>query len=273
MKKRVLYFGLIFFLFLFGCAQKPEKVVVQNVVMNELEGDKHNISFFVTNPTQKIGDCQAKIILNNVSYGIYDLGIIMLGKEKFFETTIKCRTDETVINIIADCRWVTQKEVDSCGDKESIEKKLCMLTLDKPQLQQCLAGNITYYKFFCIALITKDPEICTYIKSNLKEAWCRAYVTGDFNLCENIQNETAKDWCYTDIGINFEDLDICDKISDEKSKTSCTAVAKQQPELCLEGAENYQVSCIVNIIESTENKELCNLLTGEQKEECIKQVK
>lgn len=183
-------------------------------------------------------------------------------------------SEQTIQEQITPEQTITEQEsVQACNDLEGDDKIACELAEDKPNLQQCLANNVTSYKFFCIALISKDPEICSYIKSSSKEAWCKAYVTKDASLCDSIQDEAERDECYIDIGINFKDKNICDKISDEKSKTSCIAATADNAELCLEGAEKYKVNCIVNIIESTGNTELCNSLSDEKKEECFEQAK
>lgn len=164
-------------------------------------------------------------------------------------------------------------EMKECDVTDPTDRKICELTLNKPNLQQCLTGNIMYYKFFCIALISKDAKICDYIDIEPKKNWCKAYVTRDINFCNNILDEKEKDWCYADLGMNFKDLTICDKIYDKKLKTSCTAAATNNPDLCLDGAEESKITCVISIIMSTGNKELCNLLSNEQRKECIEQVK
>lgn len=272
MQNRTLCFICIFLIFLSGClTEQKEKVYVKDLVIGELKRDEHAISFFVVNENDKTGDCMAKILINNNQSSTHDIGLINSGKDKFFETNIKLDTGETSIKILPNCEWVTEKEATECNYQNWSERKLCMLTLDKPNLKQCLEGDVIYYKFFCIALISKNPETCEYIRSSTKRSWCKAYVTGNISFCENIQTKEDKDWCYTDIGMNFKDLSICDKISDEKSKKSCRATKLQDPELCLNGAEAYKTSCIRDIVESTGKKELCGLLSSEQKEECLEQ--
>lgn len=270
MKKRVLYALLFLIILLSGC--KQEKIVIKDVVIGESEEGQHTVSFFAINKNKEIGDCFAKIVLNQKTYSIHNLGIIKPGEKTFFETDIKFENGGTSIKVLAGCDWVTQEETTICNNKTWLERKLCRLTFNKPELQQCLQNKDLEYKFFCIGLINNDSELCQYTKSGSKEIWCKAYITKNVDLCNTIQNSKEKDWCFTDIGMNLRDSQICDKITDQKSQTSCIAVAKEDPELCLKGADEYKLNCILSIIESTSNKELCNLL-GNRKEECLEQIK
>lgn len=271
----LLIFSVLLLGFLLGCVQQPKKAIVKDLMIEELKGSKHAVSFSILNKNWKTSDCQVRIILANDTYGIYDLGIMKPDEKKSFKTTLNFKNGETRIEVTADCKPITKKEIDACNDKKRGERMLCMLTLDKPELQQCLLpeNDAPYHKLFCIALVSKDPEICLYIVPYSQKVWCKAYVTKNADLCSKIGIIENKDWCYTDIGMNFKDENICDKISDEKLKTSCIAAATLNAGLCLKGAENHKVSCIVNIIESTSNKELCDILSNEQREECLEQVR
>jgi hypothetical protein len=272
MKKKAFYVFLALFIFLFGCYQRPG-VIIKDIVIGGLENDKHATSFFIINNDRVVQDCQVKIMLNNDLYRAYDLGVIKPKEEKFLETLVEYTEGETQTKVFAECKEPVQEEISSCGEKGSIERKLCVLKHNNPRLEQCLESNITDYELFCAALISKDTEICAYIESNTKKVWCQAYVTGETSLCGKIQDKKGKDWCYMDIGMNFKDPTLCGKIEDKGLKTSCNAVTTRNPQLCLEGAKEYQTTCILNLIESTSDKEgLCNLL-GEQKNECLEQIK
>ncbi len=273
MEKRGLYIILAFLILLFGCSQYQDKAMVKDLTVEESGGNNHTVSFFVINEKQEACDGQVRIILNNDLYRIYDLDMLEPGEKKSFKTALNYENGKTVTNILTDCKKLTPEEANACNDKEGIERRICLLTFNNPKLQQCLTSNATYYQLFCVALIKQDPEICAYITSETRKTWCKAYIKRDANICANIKNEKDKNWCYADIGMNFKDKDICDKISDEKSKTSCTAVTTKNPELCLAGAETLKLSCITNIAETTGKKDLCSLLSGEQKKECTEQLR
>lgn len=266
MKKWLTLLLLLFFIF--GCEIKQQKgIVIKEVIINELEDNEHPVSFTVQNLNESIADCYVNIGLEDRNI-IRDLGIVNAKSEekKQFLVTSKC--DKIEIKPV--CRWITDQTAQNCNTGSYTKRRICELVLGKPELQQCLSHD-NNYGLFCIALITKNAETCDYIINDRKKIWCKAYVTGEDELCSTIQTEQGKDWCYADIGMNFKDLAICEKITDEKSKTSCTAAATKNPKLCLEGAEQYKVSCILNIVEATGDKESCAFLSDKQKDECLEQ--
>lgn len=125
MQNRTLYFICIFLIFLSGClTEQKEKVYVKDLVIGELKGDEHAVSFFVMNENDKTGDCTAKILINNNQSSTHYIGLINSGKDKFFETTIKLDADETLVKILPNCEWITEKEATECNYQNWSEKTL-----------------------------------------------------------------------------------------------------------------------------------------------------
>lgn len=266
MKKWLLL--LLFLLILTGCKFGLEQkgVMVKDVVVTKLDSNNRSISFSVKNLNNSAADCYVNISLDEKELH-KDIGVIEAKSEKKKQIISAFKNEKSQISIKPICRWIDEYTVKKCNIGDYINRRICESALKKPRLQQCLDSNITSYRLFCISLISKRPEICNYIKSSSRRNWCKAYITGNISFCENIRDGKKKDWCYTDLGINFKNLTICDKVSDVKSRTSCIAVATSKPELCLEGAEEFKIACVTNIAELTGNKNICELL-GEQKEEC-----
>lgn len=274
MQKRACCIILLVIILLSGCLTgQKEKVYIKDLIVRELNWSEHAISFFVVNENNEIGNCMVRILMNDNLSSTYDVGLINPREKKFFETTVKLDNGETQVKVLPKCELVTEKEAIECNYKNWSERKLCMLTLDKPELKQCLKGDVLYYKFFCIALISKDPGICEYIRSSSKRNWCKAYVTGNPAICNNILEAKDREWCYSDLGINFKDESACSEIKDEKARVSCTAATAQNPDMCLQGTEELKLVCITNIAETTKNKDLCSMLDKKQKLECIEQLK
>jgi len=260
---------LALFLFvLMGCKLElgQKEVTIKDVVITHSGGNSTVISFTIKNSNSSIADCYANISLGGKELH-KDIGIIEAKSEKKEQIILSFKNKESQINLKPVCREIDESIAKECHTGGYTNRLMCRLVLGKPELQPCLNTNPLSYQLFCIALTSKNPGICNYIASDSRKNWCKAYITGNINLCEGITDEKKKDWCYTDLGMNFKNLTICDKITDLKSRTSCTAATTLNPKLCLEGTEEYKVMCITNIVESTGDKSICELL-GERKEEC-----
>lgn len=262
---------LLLFLFVLGCKieSKQNEVLIKDVAINRLDDNNISLSFYIKNVNNSAADCFANISIGENEIH-KDIGVIeaMAGKKGQF--TLAAKNEEVPVEIKPICRWIDESTSQKCSGGSYIERRICEWVLKKPELQHCLADNVTYYQLFCIALSSKNPKICDYIRSNSRRNWCRAYVTEDSSFCNNILDEKWKDWCYADLGMNLKDSSLCDKVISLKSKNSCIAVITSNPQLCLQGSEGLKISCITNIAESTSNRNICELL-GEQKQECFEQ--
>ena len=266
MKKWLLL--LLLLLILTGCKLVSEQkgIMIKDVVISKLDSNNMSISFNIKNLNNSAADCYANISSSEKEVH-KDIGMIKARHKEKKQINLALKNVTVQIKIEPICKWVDDLTFQKCNTGNYIDRRICEFVLKKPELQQCLANDKTYYKLFCIALLTKNYKICNYINTNVEKNWCKAYVTKNVKFCNQIKNKKDKDWCYTDLGMNFKDSAICNKINDAKYKTSCTAAATQSPELCLGGAKEFKLSCIVIIAESTGNKNICELL-GEQKKEC-----
>lgn len=278
MKKWLIILALL--LLLLGCKPgglqpKPEKeILIKDLIINELGGNYHLLSFMIQNLKDSAAKCSIKITLPGEPEILKEIGVIKANSEEKRQVKIEIQKDGNIqVDVQPVCEWGNYSTEKKCAQEDATEKRVCELTAGKPELKQCLDTNITYYTFFCMALTTNDPTLCNEISSDMKKNWCKAYITKDPDLCGNIKAIQDRDWCYSDMGMNFRDNSICAKISDIKSKTSCTAVATKNPEMCLQGSEGLKLSCITNLAEMLGKKDLCDLLGPEQKLECLENLK
>lgn len=158
------------------------------------------------------------------------------------------------------------KLVDCKNPINDDEIKACNLISANPKLQQC-QNRIVEEMFFCIALITKDSEVCRNIKGS-KYYLCRAYTEDNPEMCAEIKIEAERDRCYADLGMNLRNRDICNKVESEGKKTACFAVIDLDLEKCFYDEDTKEV-CISNILEFSNSKVLCDDLDKERREECL----
>lgn len=267
--------GGILFTFLFlsilvlGCQFKQEQrtgVVIEDVLINKINGNNCSVSFNVKNFDNFAVDCYAKISVYKKPK-LMNLGIIEPRSEEKKQIFLKINDTNTPVKIEPVCRGVNSSTIQRCGNLKSyVDRRICEFEPENPQLEQCYARETGQEKLFCMALVTNNSEICQNFLE-YKKYWCTAYITGDFSQCEKITDQDQKDECYTDIGMNKRNKDVCQKINNEAKKTSCMAVIDSDADSCLKGDPNSKLVCIINIIEHTGDKTVCEKL-GDLKEQC-----
>lgn len=268
MKKRFIL--LLLLLFLAGCKfgiEQQNGTVIKDVIINELEGGNHSISFNIKNFNDFSVDCYARILLGNRT-ALCSVGVIKARNEEKKQTIINLKNGKTQIKVEPVCKEISDSVIQKCGDlKGYTDRRICELELENPELKQCSMEKSNQMKLFCIALTLNNFQICQYMLTP-KRHWCAAYISEDYSLCEKIIDLKEKDWCYMDIGMNKKDKDICEKVNDEAKKTSCMGAVLSDADMCLKGDKKNTQACIMNVIESTGDKILCEKLSNSLKEEC-----
>lgn len=259
---------LLLLIFLFGCkSEQKNGITIENIVISDLAGNNHSLSYDIKNFDSFPVDCYAKISLGN-RIVIRDIGIIGPENEEKKQTIISLKNEKIQIKVEPVCKEISDSVIQKCGDlKRYTDRRICELELENPKLKQCSMKKSNQIKLFCMALTLNNPQICQYMITP-KRHWCEAYISGDYSLCEKITNLKEKDWCYMDIGMNKKDKAICEKVNDEAKKTSCMGVVLSDADMCLKGDKKNTLPCIMNVAESTGDKTLCGKLSDNLKEKC-----
>ncbi len=149
--------------------------------------------------------------------------------------------------------------------KTSAEIKACSMIASNPKLQQCKDREINEV-FFCIAILTKDSEVC----ENLKDAYylCRAYTDDNPSMCDNMESQTGIDMCYADLGINLRSAELCNKVKSAAKRSSCLGAVNLDIDRCFDSNMTKRI-CVENVVEFSQGKVSCSKLTGEKLKECL----
>ncbi|MBL7100863.1 MAG: hypothetical protein ISS23_02835 [Nanoarchaeota archaeon] len=241
-KTKIIILLFLALFFLFGCTQKFSEI--KDLEYIELNGDE-NLVFNAINPLNSLAECSVYFSVED-DLKILGLGVFQPQEKRLIKSSLTFENGETDFTLDLKCE--TPENLKKCATQEE-----------------------AYSQYFCLALINKDHKFCKKIDANFRKIWCEAFVLDQPELCSNIADKECKDWCYMDLGMNKRDRTLCDKIMDTGQKTSCIAVTTSNPDLCLEGDENYKLTCIETLAESMKDITLCDKLE-DSSDECYEDM-
>ena len=111
---------------------------------------------------------------------------------------------------------IAKKDDSLCQEKESLAKTACIVAIKKDE-KLCLWWNSDQKKI-CNAIIKQDENICDWLDICY---WELAKLKNDVNICDKIKNNTTKTMCILWIAVVKNDDKICDKIKKESHKKEC----------------------------------------------------
>lgn len=179
----------------------------------------------------------------------------------------ECHVDNEIVGILAPGE---KREIESAGELSCIFRDydptgcedtyfvICDAKREDSKLQQC-AEKEGFYQLFCTAMLSHDISFCEHIKKEPERLHCLAYNSKDASFCEQ---SPLRDGCYMDLGTNWNNEELCQKIMDEGMKNECLAVTSYDPDLC-KGSD----ACIMRIAGLKHDSSLCDLV--EDRESCL----
>ena len=146
-----------------------------------------------------------------------------------------------------------------------------------------------------IACIKKDPSICDEISNERLQEQCKtdieqevfkdliakreeykkqqeqdesliesAVEANDSSICVKINNTEIRDECYNRIGINTENVSLCDKIEEKDKQQSCKAYATKDIKYCENIEDNFNKDwCYSNLAFLLNDVSLCDKIPNE----------
>ena len=255
MKKSVLLiavFGFLSFLLLFGCFTQPGAGQVIFNDTNPITPIINNTVIVVSNATGACDDlldphlrdnCYFNKVSKNpnenlsICYKIKDARlkdrcVYLLGVAKM---EFCPQISELSLDLRDDCFY---SNAESSG-KDSICMRIRNMTLVEKcknaiSLKAC-SGTDEYSKNLCLAVNSKDPDYCGLIVNRSQE-------------------------CYFDLAKNISDSSICDRITNQITRTACAALILRDVSLCNNLPYNTSSDvCYQTIAIETNNYSVCDL--------------
>ena len=145
-----------------------------------------------------------------------DLGIPPEPEQKVIEP------EPTVAEEAAPPANVPAAPVKTVEETDTLSEKICKKLPLAAQLSQI-------DKYYCLAVVNNNPEICQEIKvdsgdeeDEANKNICFAVAGGDTSYCEKISELSQKHVCYYQTAVVNNNIDICDEIDyDQNEKLQC----------------------------------------------------
>ena len=189
------------------------------------------------------------------------------------------------------CKAIKTQERSYCNliENDEITKGMCISVMTNRLSCEGLTGRdreLCKEKFEMCAAISQDKiDMCESLKIKEDRVTCKALLSNDPEICKEESLDSCRDEAELeaqrridgknlDMGANHRNLSYCEKIVDENMKDCCISVANNDLELCKHVKDEYaKLYCVVQIAEIRKNFDLCGLLDGKIREDCINYFK